>query len=169
VDLDPVEAGLAGAGRRLAEGAHDAVEVLRRRALGREAVQRVALPRRAQPGGELDAADVALPAAVRQLEDVLRAVLVHLLAELAPERDLVVAVDRGVAGDDEAAAVDPAPRRHDRPNSRAREPHLPVDARLRAGTVVAVEAPGDARAQDAVRELEVPERERLEDQVGRGH
>ena len=59
-----------------------------RGALGLEAVQRVGLARRAEALAiEVEPADVPLPARVRELEDVLAVVLVHALAELAPERE----------------------------------------------------------------------------------
>jgi hypothetical protein len=72
-------------------------------------VQRIALRGRAEPARELDSGEVALPAAVRELEDVPATVLVDAPPELPPERDPVVALDRGVAGDDQAAPVDATP------------------------------------------------------------
>ena len=109
-----------------------------------------------------------MPPAVRELEDVLAPVLVHALAQLAPERNPFVAVDRGVAGHDEAAPVDAAPRRDDRADAAPREAELPVDPRPQARAVVVVEAPGKARAEEPVLDLEAPEPERGEDRVGYG-
>ena len=121
-------------------------------------MQRIALRCRAEPARELDPGEVALTAAVRKLKDVPATVLAHAPPELPPERDPIVALDRGVAGDDQAAPVDAAPGRDDPPDTGPGEPKLPVDPRLRAGTVEVVEAAGDARAEDAIRDLEIAER-----------
>ena len=64
-----------------------------RHPLAREPVHRLGFVGRAEPFSELEAADVALAAARGQLDDVLAVVLVDPLAELAPERDPVVAID----------------------------------------------------------------------------
>jgi hypothetical protein len=93
-------------------------------------------------------------------------VLVHALADLAPERDVLVAVDRRVARNDLPAPVDAAPGRDDRADPAARELQLPVDPGLRPGAVVVVEAAGDARAEEPVADLQVPELQRGEDRVG---
>ena len=115
------------------------------------------------------AGDVPLPPGVRELEDVLAAVLVHALAELAPERHAVVALDRRVAGTIRPARSTPHQAETIAPTPAAGEPQLPVDPRLRAGAVVVVEAARDARAEDPVLHLEVPEPERLEDRVVGAH
>jgi len=73
-------------------------------------VQGVRLVRRAQALLELDSGDVALATAVCELDDVLAVVLVEPLAELAPEWNPVVTVDRGVVRDDEAASGNADPR-----------------------------------------------------------
>jgi hypothetical protein len=168
VDFDAVEAGLAGPSRALAEGRGDLAELSRCRALALEPVQRVGLRRRTQALGELDPRNVPLSATVRELEDVSTAVLVDALAELAPERDPLVAVDRGVTRDDQAAPVDAAPRRDDRADAAAREAQLPVDPRLRPGAVVAVEPAGDARPEDPVLDRQVAKPQGREDRVGYG-
>jgi hypothetical protein len=93
-------------------------------------------------------------------------VLVHPLAELAPERDALVALDGREAGDDLAALVHGRPGREDRADAAAGELQLPVDPRLRAGAVVVVEASGDVRPEDSVGDLEVAEAERPEDRLG---
>ena len=64
------------------------------------------------------------------------------------------------------AAVDAAPRGDDGSDARTREPDLPVDPRLLAGPVPAVEASRDTRAEHPVSHLEIPEPERLEDGIG---
>jgi hypothetical protein len=153
MDLDAVEPGLAGAARSLPERRSNLAQLRRGRLLGLEPVERVGLRRRAQALLELDARDVPLPAPVGELEDVPAAVLVDVLADLPPERNVLVAVDRRVARDDLPAPVDAAPRRDDRADAAARELQLPVDPRLRAGAVVVVEAAGDARAEEAVADL----------------
>ena len=169
MELDAVEPGLSRAPRAGCERARDLSQLRRRRPLGLEAVQRLGLARRAEPlPVEVEPANVSLPAAVRELQDVLAVVLVDALAELAPERDRPVVVDRRVVGDDEPALVDPAPGGDDRADATAGELELPVDAGPRPGSLVVVETPRDARAQDAVLDPEVPERERLERECGGG-
>jgi hypothetical protein len=103
---------------------------------------------------------------VSELDDVLAVVLVYALAELSPERQAIVTIDRGVVRDDVASAVDPAPRREDCADSAAREFELPVDPGLRARAVVVVEAARDIRPEDPVLDRQVPERERLKDRIG---
>ena len=131
----------------------------------REAVQRLIALGRAPALLELDAGDVALPAAVRELHDEPAVVLVDGVAERAPERDALVAIDRGVVGDDAAADRHRDERRDDRAHAAARELGLPVDARLVAGAVVVVEPARHVRAEDPVLHRQVAERERLEDRI----
>ena len=85
-----------------------------------------------------------------ELHDELAVVLVDALADLTPERDLVVVVDHRVVRQDAAAHVHRHERRDDRADAAARELLFPVDAGLVAGAVVVVEAAGDARSEDAV-------------------
>jgi hypothetical protein len=56
-------------------------------------VQRIGLSGRAKAGPKFDAWNVPLTPGVRELEDERRAVLVHALAELTPERNPVVVLD----------------------------------------------------------------------------
>ena len=95
-----------------------------------------------------------------ELEDVLAVVFVHRLAERPPERNAIVADDRGVVGQDASARMHRHERRDDRADAAARELHFPVDPRLRAGAVVVVEAAREVRAQDAVLDREIAEAER---------
>ncbi len=74
-----------------------------RHALALEAVQRVALVGRAQALRVFDAGNVALAAAVTELQDVAAVVLVHGVAERAPEGDRLVAIDGRVVREDAAA------------------------------------------------------------------
>jgi hypothetical protein len=141
---------------------------LLRHRLARETVERIRLAGRAQSLRELDAADVPLTAAVGELDDVRATVLVNALAELAPERDPLVAVDRRIARDDSPAHVDRDERGDDRSHPGSGEAGLEVDPRTRSPTVVVVEAAGDARTEDAVAGREIPEGQRLEQPVG-GH
>ena len=76
---------------------------------------------------EIQAADVPLPARMRELEDVLAVVLVHPLAELAPEGNRPVVVDACVVRHDESARLDSAPGGDDRADAPAGELELPVD------------------------------------------
>ena len=131
-----------------------------------ESVERIGLPRRTQRRRDLEPRDVALPAAVGELNDVPAVVLVHATAELAPERDLVVAVDTRIVRHDPASQVDRHPRRDDRPHPTPGELELPIDPGLRAGTVVEVEAPGDVRAKDPVGRGEAAKPQRLEQKAG---
>jgi glucose-6-phosphate dehydrogenase assembly protein OpcA len=111
----------------------------------------------------LQAGDHALAAGEDELDDVLAVVRVHALAELAPERDRLVRVDVCVARDDVPPGVDRRVRGDDRADAAARELQVPVDADLGAGAVVVVEPTCDARAEDAVLDLEIAEPQRLED------
>jgi hypothetical protein len=94
-------------------------------------------------------------------------VLVHAPAELAPERDLVVGIDRGVVGDDEASPPDSAPGREDRADTTARELQLPVDPGGLPGAVVGIEPTGDVGAQKTVLDRKRTEEERLEDRISK--
>ena len=162
MDLDAVEPRRADAGRGPGERAHDVGDLDGSHRLAREPVHGVALPGRAEPRLELEAADVALAAAVGELDDVEAAVRVDAFPQLAPECDALVAVGGRVAGNDPAADVDGHERRDDRADPGSGEPLLERDAGARARAVVAVEAPRDARAQDPVGNREVAKRERLE-------
>ena len=71
-------------------------------------VERLRLVGRADALRILEAADDPLAAGVCELDDVLAVVLVNALAELAPEGHASITIDRGVVGDDVAAAVDDA-------------------------------------------------------------
>jgi hypothetical protein len=110
-----------------------------------------------------DAADVALPAGERELDEILGALVVDLVDELAPERDRLVAVDVRVVRDDDPARVDGGVGGDDRPDAAARELQVPVDVDARAGAVVVVEPAGEAGAEDAVLDRQVPELKRRED------
>ena len=88
---------------------------------------------------------------------------VHLVDQPLPERDARVAVDGRVVGHDPPAHRHGDERRDDGADTAARELDFPVDARLIAGSVVVVEASGDVRAEHAVLDREVSERERRED------
>ena len=120
---------------------------------------------RAQAQRVVDRRDVALPSAMAELEDVLAVVFVHRLAERAPERDAIVADDRGVVRQDAPARMHRHERRDDRAHAAARELDFPVDPRLRAGAVVVVEPARDVRAENAVLDREIAERERRKDLV----
>ena len=95
-----------------------------------------------------------------ELEDVLAVVLVHGLAQRAPERNAIVAHDRRVIGQDAPARMHRHERRHDRADSAARELHFPVDARLRASAVVVVEASREVRSQNAILDRQIAEAQR---------
>ena len=97
VDLDAVQAGFLRPPSSLGERLRHLLDLRLRHPLALEPVQRIGLVGRAPAALELDAVDVALAAAERELEDVRAAVLVHAAAELAPERDPLVGLDRGVA------------------------------------------------------------------------
>ena len=170
VDLDPVEARLprsAGAGR---EAPGDVPELRRRRALRREAVERIALAGGAEPACELDPGEVALTTAVGELEDVPAAMLVDARRPSSRQNGIRSSrLDRCVARDDEPSPVDSAPGGDDRPDAAPGEAKLPVDPRSRAGAVEVVEAARDARTKDPIRDLEVAEPQRREDRVGQGY
>ena len=78
VDLDPVELGLARAPRGLREALDDLPDLRDRRPLARQPVDRLRLVRRAEALRVRDARDVALAAGVRDLGQVLAAVLARL-------------------------------------------------------------------------------------------
>jgi hypothetical protein len=130
-------------------------------------LERIVLVGRAQPYGIVNRRNVALPPAVAELKDVLAVVRVYLLAELPPERDAVVADDRGVVRQDAAARMNRHERRDDRPDPALREFHLPVDPGLRAGAVVLIESPRYVRAQDAILDCQRTELERRKDRCVR--
>ncbi len=163
VDLDAVELGLARPAGGLPEGVDDLVDLRLRHPLARKAVDRVGLVRGGEPLVVEDARDVPLPAGEGELDDVRRPGLAHALPQLRPERHLVVGVEVGVVGDDRPARMDRRVRGDHRPDSTARELDVPVHAGLRAGAVVVVEAPRDARAEEPVLHLEMLELQRLED------
>ena len=147
----------------LGEAVDEPADVVDGHALAPQPVDRLRLVRRAPALLELDAPQVALPAREGELDDVAAVVLVHAPDDLAPEGDGLVAVDVRVVRDDQAARVDRRVRGDDRADAAARELQIPVDMGLVARAVVVVEAAGEARAEDAVLDLERPEPERLED------
>ena len=165
VDLDPVRAGLARAARALRERVDDLVDLRVRHPLALEPVQRLPLVGRREALLVLDPRNVALTARERDLDDVAAVVLVDAADELAVERDQLVAVDVRVVRHDQPARVDGRVRRDDRPDPALRELDVPVDPDLGPGTVVVVEPPGEARAEEPVLDRQVPELERLEDDV----
>ena len=163
VQFDAVEsrrASAPGAGGKRGDGL---VDLCVGHGDAREAVQRFIALGGAPSLLELDAGDVALPAAMRELHDEPAVVLVDRVAERPPEGDPRVAVDGGVVGDDAATDRHRDERRDDRADAAARELGLPVDARLVARTVVVVEPARHVRAEDTVLHRQVAERDRLED------
>jgi hypothetical protein len=98
-----------------------------------------------------------------ELEDVLAVVFVHGLAERAPERNAIVADDRGVVRQDASAGMHRHEGRDDRSHTPTGELDFPVDPRLRAGAVVVVEAARKVRAEYAVLDRQVAEAEWRED------
>ena len=109
------------------------------------------------PFGYSRSGNVALPAAVTELHDELAVVLVDRRANRAPERDALVAVDRRVVRNDAPARMHRHERRDDRADAASGELQFPVDARLVAGAVVVVEAPGDVGAEHPVLDRQIPE------------
>src|SRR5688572_8262357 len=110
VQLDAVQSGVLSAQRAPAKGLHDFGDLLLRHTLALEAVKRIFFVSRAEPDRVLDTPDIALPAAVAELQNVLASKFVNPLAELTPERDAIVAVDRRVVRQDAAADMN----RHER-------------------------------------------------------
>ena len=165
VQLDAVQPRLARAPRALGEVPDHLLDLGDGHRVALEPVQRIRLAGRRQPARVLDAVDVALPAAVAQLQDELAVVLVDRLADRAPERNLVVVVDHRVVGHDAAAQVHRHERRDDGAHAALGELRLPVDARLVPRAVVVVEAAGDVRPEQPVLDREVPELQRLKDRV----
>jgi hypothetical protein len=94
VHLDAVQPGGPRPPRAGGERPLDRLDVRLRRLLGLEAVQGVGLVRRAQAFAVGEGRDVPLPARVGELDDIPAAVLVDALAELAPEGDAFVLIDR---------------------------------------------------------------------------
>ena len=106
VDLDAVEAGLArpaGARGERAPSISSICAVVI--ALALEAVQRIGLVRRAQPARELDPGMSRCRPPCASWTMYWQPCSCTRSPELAPERDPLVAVDRGVARDDEPAPV----------------------------------------------------------------
>ena len=167
VQLDAVEPGFARAPRALRVGLDRLPNLLGRHPVALEAVRRIRLVRGAQAARIFDALDVALPAAMTELQDVLAVMRVNRLAEGAPERNVAIVIDHRVVRDDPPAQVHRHERRHDRADPAFRELHFPVDARLIAGAVVVVEASRDVGADDAVLDGQIAERQWLEDRVER--
>ena len=165
VQLHAVEARVARAPRPLGERGHDLGDVGDGHAVALEAVKRILLVRGALPFRVGQVRHVALPPAVTELQDVPTIVLVHGLAERAPEGDAIVMVDGGVVRDDAATRVHRHERGDDGADAAARELELPVDPHLRAGAVVVVESARDVRPEDPVLDGEIPEVQRLEDDV----
>src|SRR5262249_25001990 len=150
VQLHAVEARLARAPRALGERGDRLLDVGRRHPLAFEPVQRIRLVRGAQADRVLDAGNVALPAAVTELHDVLAVVPVNGLADFSPERNALVAVDGRVVRDDAAAQLHRHERGDDGADAAPRELLFPVDARLIARAVVVVQTPGDVRPEHAI-------------------
>jgi hypothetical protein len=162
VQLDAVEPRLAGAPRPFGELGHRLVDLRDRHPLALEAVQRIAPVGGRDPLRVLDAVDIALPAAVAQLQDELAVVAMHRFADRPPERDAAVVVDHRVVRHDTAAQVHRHERGDDGADAALGELRLPVDARLVAGAVVVVEAARHVGAEDAVLDRQIPEVERFE-------
>src|SRR3954465_6585570 len=103
MQLDAVGPGLAGAARALGEVADHLLDLVDRHRTGLEPMQILGLARRARRRTrELQARQIALPPGVAELDEQLAVVLLDLARQLAPERDLVVAVDPRVVGHDPA-------------------------------------------------------------------
>ena len=103
VQLDAVEPRLARPPGAFGKGVDGLRDLGNRHRLAFESVERVSAVGRAQTGGVFDARHVALAAAVTELQDVLAVVLVYGLADLPPERNPLVAIDRRVVRHDPAA------------------------------------------------------------------
>ena len=83
-----------------------------------------------RPVGNSMPGDVALTAAVAELQDELAVERVDGLADRTPEGHVPVVVDHRVVGHDAAAQLHGDERRDDRADAAACELRLPVDARL---------------------------------------
>jgi hypothetical protein len=95
-----------------------------------------------------------------ELEDVFAIVFVHGFAQRTPERNAIVAHDRRVIGQDAPSRMHRDERRDDGAHSAAGELLFPVDARLRAGAIVVVEAARDVRSQNAILDRQIAEAQR---------
>jgi hypothetical protein len=160
--------GLARAARGLCEPADDVADLLDGQRPTPEPVHRLRVARRPEPRVVAEAGEDPLTPCEDELGEVAAVVLVDAPAELAPERNPLVAVQVRVPGDDVAAFVDGRVGGDDRAHAPAGEPLVPGDPNVGAGPVVVVEAARDARAHDAVLERQPAELQRLEDN-GRAH
>src|SRR5262249_8140518 len=80
----------------------------------------------------------------------LGAVRVHCFAQLRPQRDVVVPMDRGVIRNDSAGHGDWRKGGYDRADATARGFTFPVDPRLRHADVLVIEAASNIGADDPV-------------------
>ena len=169
VQLDAVESGLPSAPGPGGVLLNHVGDLGRRHLPARQAVHGVWPIGAAEPrlSRVLDAGDVALTTAVAELQDELAVVLVHPLADGAPEGHLVVGVDVGVVGQDAAAYVDRCVGGDDRADPAPGEALFPVDPGRRPAAVVVVDAPGDAAAEHPVLDGEAAELQRCEDRIDR--
>src|SRR6516164_1610599 len=102
---------------------------------------------------------------MRQLHNELAVETVHRLAQFLPVRDKLVAVYGRVASDDAALHQHRYVRRDDGADPALGKFAFPVDPCLGKRTVFVVESTGNARAEDAVFDLEILERQRRENYI----
>src|SRR5207253_9734591 len=102
VQLDSVKAGFLRAPSAGSKGLHEVIDLGLAGRTAEKPVQRSLAARRAQRRtvGIMHAWKIHLPAGMAELHDVLAVELMHRRAEPLPQRDEIVAVNRGVVGDD---------------------------------------------------------------------
>src|SRR5499426_1274520 len=167
MQLHAVEAGFARAPGAGGEGFDEMIDLGLAGGAAEKAMQRFLAARRAQcrTVGIVHAREIHLPAGMAELHDVLAVEPVYRRAEPLPQRNEIVAVNRGVVGDDASLHHHRHVGRNDRPDAAGGEFAFPVDAGLGERAVLVVEPARDVGPEDAVLDREIAEFERGKDDV----
>src|SRR5947209_2417266 len=167
MQLYAVEAGFARAPGAGGEGFDEMVDLGLAGGAAEKAMQRFLAARRAQcrTVGIVHAGHIHVPAGMAELHDVLAVDPMHRRTEPFPQRDKVVAVNRGVVGDDASLHQHRHVRGNDRADAAGGEFAFPIDAGLSERAVFVVESARDVGTEDAVLDRQVAEFERSEDDI----
>src|SRR5215469_7431712 len=167
MQLHAVEAGFARAPGAGGEGFDKMIDLGLAGGAAEKAMQRFLAARRAQRRtvGIVHAREIHLPAGMAELHDVLAVEPVHGRAEPLPQWNKIIAVNRGVVGDDASLHQHRHVGRNDRPDATGGKLTFPIDAGLGERAILVVESTRNVRPEDPILDREIAEFERGEDDV----
>ena len=167
MQLDAVETGFARPPGAVGKSGHEVLDLRLAGGAAEKTVQRFLAAGGAQcrAVGIVHPRDIHLPAGVAELHDVFAVEPVHGRTQPLPQRNEIVAMDGGIAGDDASLHQHRHVGGDDRADAAGGEFALPVDAGLRERAVLVVELAGNVRPEDAVLDRQIAEPQRREDDV----